>query len=88
MAIGEDVDEGILDVPRGWVQEAGLANVAFLAGDVNGLDLEGDFDAVSGAAGSAVTRGGVRRMRGPGRRRGGTASSATSSREPSRRRGR
>ncbi len=46
--VGVDMNPGILEVARARVRAAGWANVAFQAGDVMGLELEGTFDAVVG----------------------------------------
>ncbi len=46
--VGVDMNPDILEIARHRVQEAGHENVEFLAGDVQTLDLGGDFDAVIG----------------------------------------
>jgi SAM-dependent methyltransferase len=46
--VGVDMNPEILEVARARVGAAGWANVAFQAGDVMGLALEGHFDAVVG----------------------------------------
>jgi SAM-dependent methyltransferase len=46
--VGVDMNPEILEVARARVRAAGWANVAFQAGDVMGLALEGHFDAVVG----------------------------------------
>ena len=46
--VGVDVNPGILETARSRAQEAGLANVEFIAGDARTLDLGDDFDALIG----------------------------------------
>ena len=45
---GVDVNPAILDTARSRAQEAGFANVEFIAGDARTLDLGSDFDALIG----------------------------------------
>ena len=46
--VGVDMNAEILETARARVQDAGLANVQFLAGDAQTLDLANDFDALIG----------------------------------------
>ncbi len=46
--VGVDVNPAILDTARSRAQEAGFANVEFIAGDARTLDLGSDFDALIG----------------------------------------
>ncbi len=46
--VGVDMNPEILETARTRAQAAGLANVQFLAGDVQTLDLPNDFDALIG----------------------------------------
>ena len=44
--IGIDMNPEILQTARTRAQEAGITNVSFVAGDVETLDLDTDFDAL------------------------------------------
>ncbi len=46
--VGVDMNPEILETARARAQAAGLANVQFVAGDVQTLDLPNDFDALIG----------------------------------------
>jgi ubiquinone/menaquinone biosynthesis C-methylase UbiE len=46
--VGVDVNPAILETARARAQQAGLANVEFVAGDARTLDLGSDFDALVG----------------------------------------
>ena len=46
--VGVDMNAEILETARARAQDAGLANVQFLAGDAQTLDLANDFDALIG----------------------------------------
>jgi ubiquinone/menaquinone biosynthesis C-methylase UbiE len=46
--VGVDMNEEILETARARAQDAGYANVQFLAGDAQTLDLANDFDALIG----------------------------------------
>lgn len=46
--VGVDMNPDILETARGRVEEAGHENVAFHAGDIQTIDVGGDFDALVG----------------------------------------
>jgi len=46
--VGVDMNAEILETARARVHAAGHSNITFVAGDVQSLQLEGDFDAVIG----------------------------------------
>ncbi len=48
IVVGVDVNAAILETAQARAQEAGFANVEFIAGDARTLDLGNDFDALIG----------------------------------------
>ncbi|TMF45432.1 MAG: class I SAM-dependent methyltransferase [Chloroflexi bacterium] len=46
--VGVDIDPARLDIARARARVAGYENVSFVAGDINGIELDDDFDAIVG----------------------------------------
>lgn len=46
--VGVDIDPATLDIARARVRVAGYENVSFVAGDINSVELDDDFDAIVG----------------------------------------
>ncbi len=48
MVVGVDLDPATLDIARARARVAGFENVSFLAGDIDSIELDNDFDAIVG----------------------------------------
>jgi SAM-dependent methyltransferase len=46
--VGVEIDTATLDIARARVRVAGYENVSFVAGDINSVELDDDFDAIVG----------------------------------------
>ena len=46
--VGVDIDPATLDIARARARVAGYENVSFVAGDINSVELDDDFDAIVG----------------------------------------
>jgi len=46
--VGVEIDPATLDIARARARVAGYENISFIAGDINSVDLDDDFDAIIG----------------------------------------
>ncbi len=46
--VGVEIDPATLDIARARARVAGYENVSFVAGDINSVELDDDFDAIAG----------------------------------------